>query len=342
MTEQQIIVPQSSLPITLKGEQAAPVLFLSSEGAGWEGLKARAYHEPVHYEGWIVPDAPDISLILFAGGTMRMEQRHVNSSWKELHMRQGDLFLSLGRRAPYELRWNSLSSEPTQTLHLHLSTDLLSRTAEEMGGQDLAHLTLLEQVGFQDPLLTQIGLALWRELEQSAPAGKLYAQTAAQMLAVHLLHHYASTAIEIKEFPQGLTRQQVKRVTDFMRAHLDQDLSLETLAEQIGFSVYYFARLFQQTMGVKPAPICAMSADRAGAASAQRDGYAPHSNCTGVWICESEPPDPGLQASPWPNPTQLSTEALNLRKFLTRCARIYKIPLFLLPYHRSAMLTTNR
>ena len=30
-------------------------------------------------------------------------------------------------------------------------------------------------------------LALWRELEQQAPSGKLYAQTAAQMIAVHRL-----------------------------------------------------------------------------------------------------------------------------------------------------------
>ncbi|HEV2659042.1 MAG TPA: AraC family transcriptional regulator [Ktedonobacteraceae bacterium] len=176
----------------------------------------------------------------------------MNSSWRGLHMHQGDLSLRSGKRPPYELRWKGLSSEPTQTIHLHLSKELISRTAEEMGGCDPAHLALVERIGFQDPLLTQIGLALRRELEQSAPAGKLYAQTAAQMLAVHLLRHYASAAIDIKEFPQGLTRHQVKRVTDFIRTHLNQDLSLQILAEQIGFSVYYFARLFQQTMGVSP------------------------------------------------------------------------------------------
>ncbi len=45
----------------------------------------------------------------------------------------------------------------------------------------------------------QIGLALWRELEQPTAAGKLYAQTAAQMLAVHLLRYYTDAPIEIKE-----------------------------------------------------------------------------------------------------------------------------------------------
>jgi AraC family transcriptional regulator len=89
-------------------------------------------------------------------------------------------------------------------------------------------------------------------LEERTFAGKLYAQTAAQMLAVHLLRHYSSTVGIIKEPSPGLTRRQVKRVTDFIVAHLTQDLSLEALAQQTGFSAYHFARLFQQTMGESP------------------------------------------------------------------------------------------
>jgi AraC family transcriptional regulator len=69
---------------------------------------------------------------------------------------------------------------------------------------------------------------------------------------VHLLRHYSSTAVEIKDIAQGLTQRQMKRVTDFVLAHLSQDLSLETLAMQTGFSAYHFARLFRQTMGESP------------------------------------------------------------------------------------------
>jgi AraC family transcriptional regulator len=135
-----------------------------------------------------------------------------------------------------------------------LNKDLVSQTAEEMAGRDPTRLTLVGRSGFQDPLLTQIGLALWRELEQRTPAGKLYAQTAAQMLTVHLLRHYTSVGrdIDVKEPLQGLTRHQVKRVTDFMLAYLSQDLSLDALAQQIGFSAYHFARLFRQTIGESP------------------------------------------------------------------------------------------
>ncbi|HZR43879.1 MAG TPA: helix-turn-helix domain-containing protein, partial [Ktedonobacteraceae bacterium] len=70
--------------------------------------------------------------------------------------------------------------------------------------------------------------------------------------AVHLLRHYTSAPREIEELSQGLTRHQIKRVMDFTLAHLDQDLSLEALAQQIGFSAYHFARLFRQATGESP------------------------------------------------------------------------------------------
>lgn len=230
----------------------APLLYLSSAEAGWEGLVALAFHEPTALEGWTTAPASDISLILFAGGAMHMEQRHAQRPWQGVTLGHDDLILRPGASLSYEVRWQCLSPTPTQTLHLHLSRTLFSRTAEEVADCDPSRLSLSGRVGFQDTLLAQIGLALWRELAAPSSVGKLYAQTAAQMLSVHLLRHYASTARTIKEPTNRLTQRQVKQVTEFIVAHLTQDLSLETLAQQAGFSAYHFARLFRQTMGESP------------------------------------------------------------------------------------------
>ncbi len=249
---EQLAVSQQVSTRTLEDKPVSPLLYLSSSQAGWEGLVAQAFHEPMELEGWISPAMSDISLILFTGGAMRMAQRRANGPWKALYVRSGDLILRPGTGTFYEVRWKSLSSVPTQTLHLRLSKDLLSRTASEVAGYDPTHLSLEERSGFQDPLLTQISFALWRELEHGSPAGKLYAQTAAQMLAVHLLRHYTAGGGAIEEPSQGLTHQQMRRVMDFVQTHLSQDLSLEVLAQQVGFSPYHFARLFRQTAGESP------------------------------------------------------------------------------------------
>lgn len=202
----------------------------------------------------VTPATRDISLVLFTGGTMSMALRYTNGPWQERHLRHEDLILSHDEDTPYEVRWKILSSVPVpaRTFHLHLSKDLLARTAEEVADFDPTHHSLVGRIGFHDPLLNQIALTLWRELEQPSPAGKLYAQSAAQLLAVHLLRHYSSAGKTIKEPSQRLTHQQMRRVRDFVQDHLSQDLSLEALAEQTGFSAYYFARLFRQTTGESP------------------------------------------------------------------------------------------
>lgn len=143
-------------------------------------------------------------------------------------MHDGDFVLRSGVE-PYEVGWKSLSSAQTRTFVLHLERDLLFRTAEELDGCDPARVLLPSRVGFRYRSPREICLALWRELEQPAPAGKLYAQTAAQMLAVHLLRHYAAAPIQIREYPQVL--------------------SLRTLAAQAGLSPHHFARLFRKTTG---------------------------------------------------------------------------------------------
>jgi AraC family transcriptional regulator len=247
-TEPVVVYQQTSQRV-LSGTLTTPLLYLSSEEAGWEDLVVQAFHEPMELEGWVRPATPDITLILFTGGTMRLEQRHMHGPWKTLYLHQGDLILRPG--TPYEVRWMSLSSVLTQTLHVRLSKDLLARTAQEVAGGDPACFSVEEHTVFQDPLLRQIGLALWRELEQPTPAVKLYTQTAAQLLAMHLLR--SSTAGgATQESSQGLNWQQMRRIMDFVQDHLDQDLSLEALAQQVGFSPYHFARLFRHTTGESP------------------------------------------------------------------------------------------
>jgi AraC family transcriptional regulator len=237
-----------------------PLLYLSSTEAGWEGLHAQAFYEPLEYEPGehadadaAPPAARDISLILFTGGIMSMELRYTNGPRQEFHLRHEDLLLNTNEDPPYEVSWKIRASEIARTFHLRLDWGLLARTAEEVADVDSAHLSLIGQAGFRDPPLNQVALTLWRELEQPSPTGKLYAQTAAQLLAVHLLRHYSSSGEKIIKQPaQKLTSQQIKRVRDFVEAHLSQDLPLEALADQAGFSAYHFARLFRQTTGESP------------------------------------------------------------------------------------------
>ncbi|WP_165423407.1 helix-turn-helix domain-containing protein [Ktedonosporobacter rubrisoli] len=235
----------------LEDPLATPKLLVSSQEADWDELALFAYHEPRKLEGWIDPATLDSSLVLIRRGGVHLEEKPTGGPWEVHNLYEGEWLLKPGELQSRELRWHSLSREPLHMLYIYLRPTLLTRTAQEMAKGDPARLTLIGHAGFQDPLLTQIGLALWHELEQPAPA-KLYAQTAAQMLAVHLLHHYTSHPGNLQEETQGLNSQQLKHIRDFILAHLSQDLSLETLAQQVGFSAYHFARVFRQATGESP------------------------------------------------------------------------------------------
>ena len=241
---------QARLPSEHSNVPSLPRLYLSSTQAGWEGLNVRAFHEPKEVESWRVPATSDINLELFTGGALRIERREAQGSWKGCDMYHGDLFLHWGG-ASYESRWWNLSRAPAHSVDLHLSRELVARVAQEMAGVDLESLELAGRARFTDPLLTQIAITLRQELEQPAPASNLYAQTAAQLIAAHLVRHYISNGARLSVVPppKGLTKRQIQQVLEFIRAHLDENLSLETLAQEVGFSSYHFARLFRQATG---------------------------------------------------------------------------------------------
>jgi AraC family transcriptional regulator len=49
-----------------------------------------------------------------------------------------------------------------------------------------------------------------------------------------------------------LTERQLQLLLEFIREHLNEPLSLEALAQQVGFSPYHFTRVFRQALGASP------------------------------------------------------------------------------------------
>jgi AraC family transcriptional regulator len=233
------------------------VPYLSSKAAGWGELDVYVFHVLREFEGYGKPIEQEVDLTLTLGGPQRLEYRQVRAhrSWTDVTLRHNDLMLQSITGQPFEVRWRSLSAEPTYCVGIHLGHEMFARTLEDMAGYDPTHLTFAERLGFQDSLLTQIALALWRELQEEGPGGTLFAQSAAQMLVIHLVRHYTSLGESTppsKESTCRLTPNQLRRVIDCIHDHAGKSLTLETLAQEAGFSAYHFARLFRQTTGETP------------------------------------------------------------------------------------------
>ena len=114
------------------------------------------------------------------------------------------------------------------------------------------HLEFPHNFGTRDPLIEHLGLALYADLIAPGGGSRLFAESAAQLLAVHLLRKYTTATHAVPEYTRGLSRVALRRALEYIHTHLDTDVSLAALATTVGLSPYHFARLFKQSTGRSP------------------------------------------------------------------------------------------
>jgi len=110
----------------------------------------------------------------------------------------------------------------------------------------------LRALAFQDPMIAQTVSALVRGMR--AGAADLYAESAMQWLATHLLAEHASLrAISDDARSAGsVPDSRIADVLEYMRVHLQEPLTLDRLAAQACTSKFHFARIFRTHTGVGP------------------------------------------------------------------------------------------
>ncbi|MDV2993049.1 MAG: HTH-type transcriptional activator RhaR [Chroococcidiopsis sp. SAG 2025] len=115
-----------------------------------------------------------------------------------------------------------------------------------------ANVEIIPQFKLRDPLIQQIGLALKSELELEGLSDRLYAESMANALAVHLLKRYSLRKYKVHERVVGLSKLEIKQVIDYIHDNLEQNLTLLEIAAVIQTSPYHFARLFKKSLGITP------------------------------------------------------------------------------------------
>jgi AraC family transcriptional regulator len=137
-------------------------------------------------------------------------------------------------------------------LAVYLDPSLVLRAAAEDAPASGGMVEVIEKTSPDDSLVLSIGQALLAELEADAPGGRLYAESLANVLAVHLLRHYTAAGGDMRRYIGGLSGQRLRRVLAFVAANYEHDLSLDELATEAGMSTFHFAREFKRATGTTP------------------------------------------------------------------------------------------
>lgn len=140
----------------------------------------------------------------------------------------------------------SVRSRPVMVL---ISPIFMSGVADQLAGVSGA---LTSRVHVDDEQIRNLIFSLFFELKAGCPSGRLFGESVATALCVHLLRNYAEFPATIPEPRGSLPSVRLKRVLDYVQAHLDADLSLTELASVADMSIYHFSRLFSQSTGFSP------------------------------------------------------------------------------------------
>jgi AraC family transcriptional regulator len=139
---------------------------------------------------------------------------------------------------------------PSEHLAMYLDPALIKRAASESrlsGGFEI-----VERYTRSDAVISSIGWALLGELNSEGMSGRLYAESLANVLAVHLLRYYTEVGLQPEQFTGGLSATKLRQVTAFIADNYANDLKLAELARVVGMSSFHFAREFKKTTGTTP------------------------------------------------------------------------------------------
>lgn len=140
--------------------------------------------------------------------------------------------------------------QPIELTHIILEPALIHQVAFESVDPD--RIELIPYFVQPNPLVYQICLSLVQEFEANPASSKLYAESAATMLAIHLLRHHSTRHHRALSKEGHPPNHQLDRAIDYIHAHLTDDISLKAIANYLGISRYHLCRMFKRSMGMSP------------------------------------------------------------------------------------------
>jgi AraC family transcriptional regulator len=144
-------------------------------------------------------------------------------------------------------RW--IVSRPARSLLLRLTQSLLLETADAMGlGSQGAELA--PSIHIRDPQIERIGWMMQAEDHDAYPGGRLFTDSLASALAARLLSLQSHREALYSRPGRTLPAWRLRKVIEYIEAHLDEDLTLKELATVAGFSLSHFKLLFKQAIGM--------------------------------------------------------------------------------------------
>jgi len=105
---------------------------------------------------------------------------------------------------------------------------------------------------FADSRLSALVGAARAEMDAGFPSGRLFLDSVEQAMAVTLVNGHAVRHRPMQFSRGGLGSARLRRIKELVHAKMEDDLSLDEMAESVGLSTAHFARMFRKSTGETP------------------------------------------------------------------------------------------
>lgn len=210
----------------------------------WRGLSLERKEIPAHAE--CGPQFSEMPVVIAAKRSVGRRWYRCNGQTREIPMAApGVDTLSAG----YEREHGRWECEPGgETICLRLPSDIVLRYLHE----DACRFDLATRYAVRDDTLVNAIHTLADEIQQEFPNGTLYAEGLSLMIVGWLSRHHAGKPAPVRPPARQLSPAQQARVREFVDSRLDDDLSVERMAAEVGISPFHFSRLFSASFGLTP------------------------------------------------------------------------------------------
>ncbi|WP_242041157.1 AraC family transcriptional regulator [Leptolyngbya sp. FACHB-261] len=200
-------------PVTCQTETTSSPI-LSSQTQGWENILVEQFQYPPGEGSCHYSDENAICLSL-APRPVRLLQIKGGKTYAGLHGK-GDISITPAK-IPFFARWD----RDDHYLQIRITSRFIQSVAREALAINPDQLELRLEFRIRDPQIEAIGMLLLAELRQENLGGRLYIESLANVLAVHLLRQYAAVKPRLSTYEGGLPERQLLQVLEYVNEHLD-------------------------------------------------------------------------------------------------------------------------
>lgn len=208
------------------------------------GRYVSVYFDPNQPEAvWSEYQHPEVQVLYFGPGSDCTTHWMQNGAWTSRHVHSPSLWV-IGVDVPHKLEWR----RPVLRLAFYIQSPFVAEFKEvDITGSAVFPIETVERC---NPKIAEF-LRGFEQMEQPRNTVELLTiESSAHLVSMHLCQAWTCLTNPQSDWRTTMSSRTLAKVDIFIESHIDQKITLEDIAREVGMSKSNFMRLFKKRTGV--------------------------------------------------------------------------------------------